>query len=141
MIGFDMEAGGELPKSWVILGTTSQDFCQPPQCVSYYYYYIYFIYIYKKYIRYLGNLGTPPILRGRGGRIIRERPLPFPSSQDFITACTILDYFVTEQRLLCQRMNVFGWVLTHYAAPSTLPPAVNFTFGYPAAAFASSVLL
>ena len=79
-----MEAGHELPKSWVILGTTSQDFCQPPQRVSYYYYNIYFIYIYIYTIYTLSwELGYPPYSqRERGEDHQREAP-PLPKFPRF----------------------------------------------------------
>ena len=86
MIGFGMEAGHELPKSWTFLNNLElvfQDFLPGPQRVSYYYYYIYsiYIYIYILYIRYLEFLKGGYSPGERGGLFFRERASLFKFSR------------------------------------------------------------
>ena len=82
----------------------------------------------------------PYLIREISIFIFYRGPLIHPSFQDFLTTCTIPYRLVTKQRRLFQLVHVGVRVRTGDAGPRTRPLGDNLTLGYPAAAFASSVL-
>ena len=83
----------------------------------------------------------PYLFRVRSIFLFWRGPLIHPSFQDFVTTRTIPYRLVTKQRRLFQLVHVGVRVRTGHAGPRTRPLGDNLTLGYPAAAFASSVLL
>ena len=140
VIGFVMEAGHELPKSWTFLNNLElvfQDFLPGlSTCKLLLLLYIFYIYIYIYYIYVILNSWRGGTLRERGEDFSSERGHHCSSFQDFPRSV-----HNTGSHRHRTTMIVSTYERLRVGDHTWLPSVSIFSPSSPAAAFASSVLL